>query len=414
MEPPRDPTSVPIPVSIALVAHARTVPSEAREAFGDAAAGHRARPAGDPPPHLPPRGAVRGESIPAARPLAAARACRTAAVRLEGTAAARHVFSVAAGLDSVVVGEDQILHQLRECLSDRHLPAAGGVPGRRRVARAAAATGPPPAPRAPVPARAPPRPGDALLARGPARARWATSRSTGSSRSRARSSAGGSSSWAPGAWPACARSPRPGRAPGCWSRTGAAIGRPRSPTTPNGEPAAVRPRRAAARRPTPSSSRSRRAGRSRPARARSSSPAASPWWTSRRRPRLDADLREALGRALHVGRRPRPEPAGRAAQAAPSAGSSGSSTRPSRTSHTGSAPATASPRSRRSASTPRRGAPRSWTACSGASTSPTTSGSWSIQMSHRLVAGLLHAPLVDAARGRTGELERAARTLFSL
>jgi glutamyl-tRNA reductase len=51
-------------------------------------------------------------------------------VRYDGLAAVRHVFSVAAGLDSVVVGEDQILHQLRECLSNRHVPGAARCPER--------------------------------------------------------------------------------------------------------------------------------------------------------------------------------------------------------------------------------------------------------------------------------------------
>lgn len=37
--------------------------------------------------------------------------------------AAAHLFAVAAGLDSVVLGEDQVLHQLRDTLSARHLVA---------------------------------------------------------------------------------------------------------------------------------------------------------------------------------------------------------------------------------------------------------------------------------------------------
>jgi hypothetical protein len=35
-------------------------------------------------------------------------------------------------------------------------------------------------------------------------------------------------------------------------------------------------------------------------------------------------------------------------------------------------------------------------------------------MSHRLVAGLLHQPLVVLREDGTGEAERAARTLFAL
>lgn len=113
---------------IAFVTHARRVASEGREAFGDSAAAF----AGDPRAILL-RTCHRVELYVATHPGEAAHAVRLPALpeggrRLEGLPAARHLFSVAAGLDSVVVGEDQILHQLRECLSDRHVPGAAACP----------------------------------------------------------------------------------------------------------------------------------------------------------------------------------------------------------------------------------------------------------------------------------------------
>lgn len=102
---------------VAFVAHARLVPSVQREAFAEQLANiepssgsivihtcHRAElylaPAsyGDGPlPELP-----------------------TGGERLEDVDAARHLISVACGLDSAVIGEDQILHQLRETITERH------------------------------------------------------------------------------------------------------------------------------------------------------------------------------------------------------------------------------------------------------------------------------------------------------
>lgn len=107
----------PLASLVALTAHARRVPSLAREAF----AGHATTIAAS-------NGAIllhtchrveiyawlpslQGEALPE---------LPDGGVRLEGVDAASHLFTVAAGMDSVVIGEDQILHQLRDCLAARH------------------------------------------------------------------------------------------------------------------------------------------------------------------------------------------------------------------------------------------------------------------------------------------------------
>ena len=114
------PHAAGLPMLAAFVLHARTVPSLAREAFAEELAAlpldervivihtcHRVEvyvaPDGSPMPPLPPP--------------------PPGAVRLTDVEAVSHLISVACGLDSVVFGEDQILHQVRTCLGERHAGA---------------------------------------------------------------------------------------------------------------------------------------------------------------------------------------------------------------------------------------------------------------------------------------------------
>jgi glutamyl-tRNA reductase len=97
---------------VALVSHARLVPAVEREAFAGRIRGELGDRA------LVVETCHRVEAYWAGTPgeLESAREgwLPAGAMALAGTAAARHAITVAVGRDSVVVGEDQILHQVRE------------------------------------------------------------------------------------------------------------------------------------------------------------------------------------------------------------------------------------------------------------------------------------------------------------
>jgi len=116
-QPTTTPCEAPTATVLALVAHARGVPSAAREAFAaecEALAAHEAIIL----VHTCHRvelyvamGAF-GDGVLPQLP--------TGGLRLEDAAAARHLINVACGLHSAVLGEDQILHQVRETYALRH------------------------------------------------------------------------------------------------------------------------------------------------------------------------------------------------------------------------------------------------------------------------------------------------------
>jgi len=115
----------------ALVTHARHVPSEEREALAAAAAALGADPRALTirTCHRVEVYALADSTTPDATSALVLPALPDGGRRLVGDEAVRHLFAVAAGLDSVVVGEDQILHQLRDCLSERHLAGFEGYAG---------------------------------------------------------------------------------------------------------------------------------------------------------------------------------------------------------------------------------------------------------------------------------------------
>jgi hypothetical protein len=179
------------PTIVAVTLHARSVASAAREEFAAGLATlpfdsrlisistcHRvevyASPRAGGMPELPPLPPGTG--------------------RLVDVDAVRHLMEVACGLDSAVFGEDQVLHQLRTSLAERH--RAGRLdPVLDRLFHAA------------LPARGSTGRPD----------RWQTWPSTGSRERRGNSTAATCWWWGPAAWDDSPCSPPAGGAPGCWS-----------------------------------------------------------------------------------------------------------------------------------------------------------------------------------------------------
>lgn len=124
------------PEILALVAHARSVPVAEREAFGDAAAALRV-------PAVVVRTCHRVEiyAVPASRDDAGELAslwarAPTGAQRLIVEDAIRHAVEVATGRDSVVVGEDQVLHQVRVAVDEARADGRLAAPLERLFAAA--------------------------------------------------------------------------------------------------------------------------------------------------------------------------------------------------------------------------------------------------------------------------------------
>lgn len=115
--------TVSAPTLVAVVAHARDVPSRDRESFAA-----RVGRLGTRPDAVAVRTCQRVEvylAVHGARPPLPA--VPPGAVHLEDAQAARHLIEVACGLDSAVLGEGQILHQVRGVLTERR--AAGRLDG---------------------------------------------------------------------------------------------------------------------------------------------------------------------------------------------------------------------------------------------------------------------------------------------